>query len=37
MSTIAVFGAIWLAGYVLARAVWPYRRCCRCTGTAPPA
>lgn len=33
MDTIALVGAVWLACYALACAVWPYRRCSRCGGT----
>jgi DnaJ-class molecular chaperone len=31
MLTLA--GAVWVVGYVIACAVWPYRRCSRCGGT----
>jgi hypothetical protein len=32
MDRLALVGAAWLVFYVLACAVWPYRRCGRCSG-----
>ncbi len=33
MNSLYTLGAIWLVGYLVACAVWPYRRCGRCSGT----
>lgn len=33
MDAIALIGTAWLAFYVTACAVWPYRSCARCSGT----
>ena len=33
MDAIALIGTAWLAFYVAACAVWPYRSCARCSGT----
>jgi hypothetical protein len=33
VSVVALVGLIWVAGYLLACAVWPYRGCVRCSGT----
>jgi hypothetical protein len=33
LSTLCLVAAVWLVGYLIACAVWPYRRCGRCQGT----
>ncbi len=33
MNSLYTLGAIWLACYVVACAVWPLRSCERCSGT----
>jgi hypothetical protein len=33
LDVLALVGAVWVVGYVITCAVWPYRRCGRCEGT----